>query len=89
MKPIKPKFANLVEVKLNISDRSSEILKRYAEYTKFTESEIIERLIAEIMDDTTFVSYLMGKRNRKKIDNLIFQSNSATAQKSTTAKKYE
>jgi hypothetical protein len=75
MKPIKPKYTNLIKTEFNISDKSREILKRYAEYTKFSESEIIDQMISEIInDDPKFVKYLSNKRYDKKIQKVIFQN---------------
>ena len=74
MKPIKPKYASLVKAEFNISDRSKEIIKQYAGYTKFSESEIVEKLISEIMEDESFVEHLKGKRYLKKIQSVIFQT---------------
>jgi len=74
MKPIKPKYTSLVKAEFNISDRSKEIIKQYANYTKFSESEIVDRLITEIMDDTDFVIHLKEKRYNRKINNIIFQN---------------
>ena len=72
MKPIKPKFSNTVKLDVQISDVSKKILTLYARYTKYTESEIIDRLISEIKeDDVDFVVWLIKQRNKKKINSKI------------------
>ena len=72
MKPIKPKFSNTVKLEIQISDKSKEILIQYAKYTKYTESEIIDRLIGEIAeDDLEFVEWLSKRRNLKRIQKKI------------------
>ena len=74
MKPIKPKFKDTVKVEFTISKNTKEILLQYAKYTKYTESEIIDNLASEIVnDDKEFVKWLKSKRYKKKIDGLIFK----------------
>ena len=69
MNPIKPKFQNTVKLEIQISDISRETLTQYA---KYTESEIINQLIAEITeDDSDFLAWL-GKRRYKKKSNQKF-----------------
>ncbi len=73
MKPMKPKYRNLEKVEFVISDKSKEIIKQYSEYTKYTESEIVDHLIYEIIkEDQEFVAYLKSKRYAKKILSKIF-----------------
>lgn len=69
---IKPKYSNLVKVEFNISDVARDILKHYAEYTKYTESEIIDQMILEeILKDDDFIQYTSQKRYKKKITNTL------------------
>lgn len=69
---IKPKYSNLVKVELNISDNASLLLKHYADYTKYSESEIVDMmLIEEILKDDDFLSFVKGKRFNKKIQERI------------------
>mgnify|MGYP000925139014 CR=1 FL=1 len=68
MKPIKPKFSNTFKLELQVSDRSKAILSEYSKYTKYTESEIVDKLIREIaVDDEDFREWLGKRRNQKKI----------------------
>lgn len=72
MKPIKPKFSNTVKLEIQISDKSKEILVQYAKYTKYSESEIIDKLIGEIAeDDLDFIEWLSKRRNLKRIQKKI------------------
>jgi len=89
MKPIKPKYTSLVKAEFKISDRSKEIIKQYAEYTKFSESEIVEKLISDIMDDESFVEHLKGKRYLKKIKSVIFQTSPEDNPTSSVVKSNE
>ena len=79
MKPIKPKFSNTVKLEIQISDTSKEILSQYAKYTKYSESEIIDRLIGEIAeDDLEFVEWLSKRRNLKRIQKKILSRTEET-----------
>jgi hypothetical protein len=79
MKPIKPKFSNTVKLEIQISDTSKEILIQYAKYTKYSESEIIDRLIGEIAeDDLEFVEWLSKRRNLKRIQKKILSRTEET-----------
>ena len=75
MKPIKPKYSNSVNVQWSISKRSKEIISQYSKYTKYEESELIDMLISDILEDDTFVKWLKNKRYKTKADKLIFGNN--------------
>lgn len=69
MQPLKPKFSNTVKLEIQINDVSKQILQLYAKYTKYTESEIIDHLIASIQeDDKDFVEWLGKRRYKKKAE---------------------
>jgi hypothetical protein len=72
MKPIKPKFQGTVKVEWRISKRAKEIISEYSKYTKYEESEIIDKLISEIIEDEDFVNWLKKKRYKKKVEGLLF-----------------
>ena len=72
MKPIKPKYADTVNVKWSISKRSREIINQYSKYTRYEESELIDMLIGDILEDETFVRWLKSRRYKAKVDKLIF-----------------
>lgn len=77
MKPLVPKYQNLLKIELKVTDRSYSILKHYAEYSKRTEDEVIEHLIDSIIeDDKAFVKYLLSKRNGKRAVAIILQNKS-------------
>ena len=75
MKPIKPKYSNTVNVEWSISKRSKEIISQYSKYTKYEESELIDMLISDILEDGTFVKWLKNRRYKTKSDKLIFSNN--------------
>lgn len=72
MKPIKPKYTNTVKVEWRLSRRSREIIAQYAKYTHYDESEIVEKLLDEIIEDEAFVKWLKRRRYQKKTNALIF-----------------
>lgn len=72
MKPIKPKYSDTVNVQWSISKRSKEIISQYSKYTKYEESELIDLLIGDILEDETFVKWLKSRRYKAKVDKLIF-----------------
>lgn len=73
MKPIKPKFDNTVKMEVHIAKKTKEILAQYAKYTKYSESQIIDILACEIIeDDNEFVEWLKSRRFNKKAYNFIF-----------------
>lgn len=72
MKPIKPKYADTVNVKWSISKRSREIINQYSKYTRYEESELVDMLIRDILEDETFVRWLKSRRYKAKVDKLIF-----------------
>ena len=69
---IKPKYTNTVKTELTISDIANELLKSYAEYTRYTTSEIVDKMILEeVPKDDDFIEYIKKKRYAKKIQNKI------------------
>lgn len=71
MKPIKPKFHGAIKVDWKISKRTAEIVSEYSKYTKYDEDEIVDKILAEIIDDKEFVTWLKKKRFKKKVNELI------------------
>lgn len=74
MKPIKPKYTDTVNVEWSISKRSKEIINQYSKYTKYDESELVDMVIAEIIEDSDFVDWLKNRRYTTKVNKLIFDT---------------
>ena len=73
MKPIAPKFRDRVSIELNVTPKTREVLAQYSKFTKYSESEIVDQLVLEILDDDQeFVSWLKKRRYRKRIEGFIF-----------------
>lgn len=68
LKPIKPKYENLVKLEVQVTDKTKETLSRYSKFNKYTEGEIINILIEEILqDDKDFNEWLTKQRYNKTI----------------------
>lgn len=67
MKFIKPKNTNADKVDWLISERTKAIVKYYAEYTEYTESEIVDKFLKNILDDKDFIKWIEQKRNNKRL----------------------
>lgn len=67
MKFIKPKNTNADKVNWLISERSQAIVKYYAEYTQYSESEVADKFLQNILDDKDFIKWIEQKRNNKRL----------------------
>ncbi|WP_075982661.1 hypothetical protein [Bacillus massilinigeriensis] len=67
MKFIKPKNTNADKVDWLISERSQAIVKYYAEYTQYSESEVADKFLQNILDDKDFIKWIEQKRNNKRL----------------------
>lgn len=67
MKFIKPKNTNADKVDWLISERTNAIVKYYAEYTEYTESEVVDKFLQNILDDKDFIKWIEQKRNNKRL----------------------
>ncbi|MFZ3578752.1 hypothetical protein [Virgibacillus sp. DJP39] len=67
LKFIKPKNKQLTEVNWKISDRTRAIVKYYAEYSKFTEDEVVDEFLINILCDENFNEWIKNKRYNKRI----------------------
>ncbi|MBB6175950.1 DNA relaxase NicK [Anoxybacillus tengchongensis] len=67
MKFIKPKNTNADKVDWLISERTQAIVKYYAEYTEYSESEVADKFLQNILDDKDFIKWIEQKRNNKRL----------------------
>lgn len=74
MKFIEPKNRNLSKVDWKVSDRTRAIVKYYAEYTEFTEEEIVDEFLTNILLDPKFREWIENRRYNKRILSQIFDS---------------
>lgn len=67
MKFLKPKNKNCEPVDWKISEQTRYIVKYYAEYLEFTEEEVVDEFLKNIIDDKDFVEWVESKRFNKRI----------------------
>ena len=67
MKFIKPKNNNADGVDWLISERARAIIKTYAEYTGYSESEVVDVFLLNLLDDKDFIKWIENKRNNRRI----------------------
>ncbi|THE13866.1 hypothetical protein E1I69_06540, partial [Bacillus timonensis] len=67
MKFIKPKNKNVDKVDWLLSERTRAIVKYYAEYTEYPESEVVDLFLLNILEDENFMDWVKNKRNNRRI----------------------
>ena len=67
MKFIKPKNNNADKVDWLVSERTRAIVRYYAEYTEYTESEIVDIFLRNLLDDKEFKKWIENKRNNRRM----------------------
>lgn len=67
MKFIKPKNNNSDNVEWLVSERVRSIVNYYSEYTEYTESEVVDKILINILEDENFIEWIKNKRNNKRI----------------------
>lgn len=68
---IKPKTLVKVNPGWEISENTKAIVKYYAEYTDYTESEVIDKFLGNLLKDQEFINWANKKRNNKRLNALI------------------
>ncbi|HJV78345.1 MAG TPA: hypothetical protein VJ602_08185 [Paludibacter sp.] len=67
MKFIKPKNNRADKVDWLISECVRGIVKTYAEYTEYSESEVVDTFLLNILDDKDFLNWIENRRNNRRI----------------------
>lgn len=67
MQFIKPKNKNAEKVDWLISEQVREIVKNYAEYCEYTESEVVDMFLKNLLNDEDFLKWVDGIRNNKRM----------------------
>jgi DNA primase large subunit len=71
-----PRFKNKEKVEYRISHRTRLIIEYYAKYAGYSEDEVIDIFMENILLDKEFVEWLNKRRSRGKIDEIIFGNES-------------
>lgn len=74
MKPVKPRYTDTVKVEWRIPKKSKQIISLYADYTKYSEEELISKAIGEILEDKSFIEWLKNKRYQKRIKGILSEA---------------
>lgn len=69
---IKPRNIKAEKVDWRISEQSRAIVKYYAEYTEHTESDVVDTLLKNIIDDKDFIKWIQERRFNKRILSQLF-----------------
>ncbi|MUK88951.1 hypothetical protein GMD78_11150 [Ornithinibacillus sp. L9] len=64
---IKPKNNNADKVDWLISEQVREIVKNYAEYCEYSESEVVDMFLKNLLKDEEFLKWIDGIRNNKRM----------------------
>lgn len=68
---IKPKTLVKVNPDWEISENTKAIVKYYAEYTDYSESEVIDKFLGNLLKDQEFINWANKKRNNKRLNALL------------------
>lgn len=67
MRFIQPKNRKMQKVSWELPDKTIAIVKYYAEYTGYSEEEVLETFLDNILEDPKFIQHIETKRNNKRI----------------------
>lgn len=70
---IKPKFRNLQKAEWKISKKTKLIVEEYSKYTGYSEDEVVDIFMQNVLKDSDFKNFLRKKRSTKKIKKFIFE----------------
>lgn len=64
---IKPKNQNLDNVDWVISEHTRNVVAAFAEYSEYTESEVVDKFLKNLLTDAEFIEWIKNKRNNKRL----------------------
>jgi hypothetical protein len=67
LKFIKPKRINAQKNDWLISEQSRAIVKYYAQYSEYPESEVVDLILKRLLEDQEFMEWVSVKRFNKRI----------------------
>lgn len=71
---IKPKNANKQKVSLKVSYKTKLLIEYYSKYTDYSEDEVVDMFMQNLLKDPSFVEWLNKRRSSKKISEHIFNN---------------
>jgi len=66
LKFIKPRNKNAERVNWELSEQAGAIVKLYSEYTEYTQGEVVEAFLFNILKDVDFIEWIKDKQNNKR-----------------------
>lgn len=69
---IKPKNTNKQKISLKISYKTKLLIEYYSKYTDYSEDEVVDMFMQNLLKDPNFVDWLNKRRSSKKINEHIF-----------------
>lgn len=72
MQFIKPKDKRGRKVDWIISEQTRSIVRYYAQYTEYSEDEVIDEFLKNILQDEQFMAWINTKRNNKRVVAQVF-----------------
>lgn len=72
MRFIQPKNRRAEKVEWELSEQARNIVRYYAQYTEYTEEEVLEKFLLNLLDDEGFKEWIKNKRNNKRIIAQVF-----------------
>ena len=67
MRFIQPKNRKMQKVSWELPDKTIAIVRHYAEYTGYSEEEVLETFLDNILEDPQFIQHIEARRNNKRI----------------------
>ncbi|GMA60318.1 hypothetical protein NZD89_12000 [Alicyclobacillus fastidiosus] len=72
MEYIKPKNTDRRRVEWKVSAQTSAIVKYYAQYTGYSEDEVVDMFLIQLRDDPQFLTWLQKQRRNKRAMEQIY-----------------
>lgn len=72
MKYIEPKPRLGSKAIWNVSEQTKATVKYYAEYTGYSEDEVVDQFLIQLRDDPNFLEWIQNKRRNKRALAQIF-----------------
>lgn len=64
---IKPKYPDTEELKIMLSFKPRKILEHFSDYTGLTQSQVLEEVLPQLLEDEDFINYVENKRSNKRM----------------------
>lgn len=72
MQFIEPKKPLEKKVDWRVSGHTQAIVKHYAEFSGYTEDEIVDQFLKNLLDDKRFIEWATNKRRNKRVFQKLF-----------------